>query len=237
MKYDGLSHLFIGRFNMQDLAKYIDHTLLAADTTPAQIKTLCAEAAQYHFASVCVNTCYVPLASECLTNSDVNVCCVVGFPLGACLTEVKAFEATEAIRRGANEVDMVINIGMLKAGELDFVKQDIAAVSAACGDTTLKVILETCLLTDEEIVQVCEICRTINVDFVKTSTGFSTMGATEQHVALMRSIVGDKIGVKASGGVRDRETAIKMVKAGANRIGASASISIVSGENTAQSDY
>lgn len=151
--------------------------------------------------------------------------------------EVKAFEAAEAIRRGANEVDMVINIGMLKAGELDFVKQDIAAVSTACGDTTLKVILETCLLTDEEIVQVCEICRTINVDFVKTSTGFSTMGATEQHVALMRSIVGDKIGVKASGGVRDRETAIKMVKAGANRIGASASISIVSGENTAQSDY
>lgn len=222
---------------MQDLAKYIDHTLLAADTTPAQIKTLCAEAAQYHFASVCVNTCYVPLANECLINSDVNVCCVVGFPLGACLTEVKAFEAAEAIRRGANEVDMVINIGMLKAGELDFVKQDIAAVSTACGDTTLKVILETCLLTDEEIVQVCEICRTINVDFVKTSTGFSTMGATEQHVALMRSIVGDKIGVKASGGVRDRETAIKMVKAGANRIGASASISIVSGENTAQSDY
>ncbi|WP_272522341.1 deoxyribose-phosphate aldolase [Providencia sp. PROV202] len=222
---------------MQDLAKYIDHTLLAANATVNDIKTLCTEAAQHHFASVCVNTGYVPLASECLKDSDVMVCCVVGFPLGACLTEAKAFEAAEAVRRGADEVDMVINVGMLKSGDLDFVRQDIEAVFAACGKATLKVILETCLLTDEEITQVCEICRTINVGFVKTSTGFSTMGATEHHVALMRKVVGNEIGVKASGGVRTRETAIKMIEAGANRVGASASVAIVTGENTTPSDY
>ncbi|ELX8379795.1 deoxyribose-phosphate aldolase [Providencia vermicola] len=222
---------------MKNLAQYIDHTLLAANATVSDIKQLCAEAAEHHFASVCVNTGYVPLASECLKNSDVMVCCVVGFPLGACLTEAKAFEAAEAVRHGANEVDMVINVGMLKSGDLEFVRQDIAAVLAACGDATLKVILETCLLTDEEIIQVCEICRTLKVGFVKTSTGFSTMGATEQHVALMRKVVGDEIGVKASGGVRDRETAEKMIKAGANRVGASASVAIVSGDNVTSSGY
>lgn len=181
---------------MKNIAQYIDHTLLAANATVNDIKQLCAEAAEHHFASVCVNTGYVPLASECLKNSNVMVCCVVGFPLGACLTEAKAFEAAEAVRRGANEVDMVINVGMLKSGDLEFVRQDIAAVLAACGEATLKVILETCLLTDDEITQVCEICRTLNVGFVKTSTGFSTMGATEHHVALMRKVVGDKIGLK-----------------------------------------
>lgn len=222
---------------MKNLAQYIDHTLLAANATVSDIKQLCAEAAEHHFASVCVNTGYVPLASECLKNSDVMVCCVVGFPLGACLTEAKAFEAAEAVRRGANEVDMVINVGMLKSGDLEFVRQDIVAVLAACGDATLKVILETCLLTDEEIIQVCEICRTLKVGFVKTSTGFSTMGATEHHVALMRKVVGDEIGVKASGGVRDRETAEKMIKAGANRVGASASVAIVSGDNVTSSGY
>ncbi|EML1937869.1 deoxyribose-phosphate aldolase [Providencia vermicola] len=222
---------------MKNLAQYIDHTLLAANATVSDIKQLCAEAAEHHFASVCVNTGYVPLASECLKNSDVMVCCVVGFPLGACLTEAKAFEAAEAVRRGANEVDMVINVGMLKSGDLEFVRQDIAAVLAACGDATLKVILETCLLTDEEIIQVCEICRTLKVGFVKTSTGFSTMGATEHHVALMHKVVGDEIGVKASGGVRDRETAEKMIKAGANRVGASASVAIVSGDNVTSSGY
>lgn len=222
---------------MKNLAQFIDHTLLAANATVNDIKQLCAEAAEYHFASVCVNTGYVPLASECLKNSDVMVCCVVGFPLGACLTEAKAFEAAEAVRRGANEVDMVINVGMLKSGDLEFVRQDIAAVLAACGNATLKVILETCLLTDEEIIQVCEICRTLNVGFVKTSTGFSTMGATEHHVALMRKVVGEEIGVKASGGVRDRETAEKMIKAGANRVGASASVAIVSDENVTSSGY
>ncbi|EKT53027.1 deoxyribose-phosphate aldolase [Providencia burhodogranariea] len=222
---------------MKNLAQYIDHTLLAANATVSDIKQLCAEAAEHHFASVCVNTGYVPLASESLKNSDVKVCCVVGFPLGACLTEAKAFEAAEAIRRGADEVDMVINIGMLKSGDLEFVRKDIEAVFAACGNATLKVILENCLLTDEEITQVCEICRTLKVGFVKTSTGFSTMGATEHHVALMRKVVGDEIGVKASGGVRDRETAEKMIKAGANRIGASASIAIASGENVTSSGY
>ncbi|AFH93468.1 deoxyribose-phosphate aldolase [Providencia stuartii] len=222
---------------MKNIAQYIDHTLLAANATVNDIKQLCAEAAEHHFASVCVNTGYVPLASECLKNSDVMVCCVVGFPLGACLTEAKAFEAAEAVRRGANEVDMVINVGMLKSGDLEFVRQDIAAVLAACGEATLKVILETCLLTDDEITQVCEICRTLNVGFVKTSTGFSTMGATEHHVALMRKVVGDKIGVKASGGVRDRETAEKMIKAGANRVGASASVAIVSGNSVTSNGY
>ncbi|EMF4672497.1 deoxyribose-phosphate aldolase [Providencia stuartii] len=222
---------------MKNIAQYIDHTLLAANATVNDIKQLCAEAAEHHFASVCVNTGYVPLASECLKNSDVMVCCVVGFPLGACLTEAKAFEAAEAVRRGANEVDMVINVGMLKSGDLEFVRQDIAAVLAACGEATLKVILETCLLTDDEITQVCEICRTLNVGFVKTSTGFSTMGATEHHVALMRKVVGDKIGVKASGGVRDRETAEKMLKAGANRVGASASVAIVSGNSVTSNGY
>ncbi|BBV10248.1 TPA: deoxyribose-phosphate aldolase [Providencia stuartii] len=222
---------------MKNIAQYIDHTLLAANATVNDIKQLCAEAAEHHFASVCVNTGYVPLASECLKNSNVMVCCVVGFPLGACLTEAKAFEAAEAVRRGANEVDMVINVGMLKSGDLEFVRQDIAAVLAACGEATLKVILETCLLTDDEITQVCEICRTLNVGFVKTSTGFSTMGATEHHVALMRKVVGDKIGVKASGGVRDRETAEKMIKAGANRVGASASVAIVSGNSVASNGY
>ncbi|EMH4149315.1 deoxyribose-phosphate aldolase [Providencia stuartii] len=222
---------------MKNIAQYIDHTLLAANATVNDIKQLCAEAAEHHFASVCVNTGYVPLASECLKNSNVMVCCVVGFPLGACLTEAKAFEAAEAVRRGANEVDMVINVGMLKSGDLEFVRQDIAAVLAACGEATLKVILETCLLTDDEITQVCEICRTLNVGFVKTSTGFSTMGATEHHVALMRKVVGDKIGVKASGGVRDRETAEKMIKAGANRVGASASVAIVSGNSVTSNGY
>lgn len=222
---------------MKNLAQFIDHTLLAANATVNDIKQLCAEAAEHHFASVCVNTGYVPLASECLKNSDVMVCCVVGFPLGACLTEAKAFEAAEAVRRGANEVDMVINVGMLKSGDLEFVRQDIATVLAACSNATVKVILETCLLTDEEIIQVCEICRTLNVGFVKTSTGFSTMGATEHHVALMRKVVGEEIGVKASGGVRDRETAEKMIKAGANRVGASASVAIVSGENIPSSGY
>lgn len=222
---------------MKNLAQYIDHTLLAANTTVNDIKQLCAEAAEYHFASVCVNTGYVPLASECLKNSDVKVCCVVGFPLGAGLTETKAFEAAEAVRRGADEVDMVINVGMLKSGDFEFVRKDIEAVFAACGNATLKVIFENCLLTDEEIIQVCEICRTLKVGFVKTSTGFSTMGATEHHVALMRKVVGDEVGVKASGGVRDRETAEKMIKAGANRVGASASVAIVSGDNVASSGY
>ncbi|MCW2256488.1 deoxyribose-phosphate aldolase [Providencia alcalifaciens] len=222
---------------MKNLAQYIDHTLLAANATVSDIKQLCAEAAEHHFASVCVNTGYVPLAAESLKNSDVKVCCVVGFPLGACLTEAKAFEAAEAVRCGADEVDMVINIGMLKSGDLEFVRKDIEAVFAACGNATLKVILENCLLTDEEIIQVCEICRTLKVGFVKTSTGFSTMGATEHHVALMRKVVGDEIGVKASGGVRDRETAEKMIKAGANRIGASASIAIASGDNVTSSGY
>lgn len=222
---------------MRPLANYIDHTLLAADTTEAQIKQLCAEAVEHGFFSVCINTSYIPLARTCLTGSDVKVCCVIDFPFGADLTATKAFEAAEAIRQGAQEVDMVINIGMLKSGRFDFVKQDIAAVKAACGNTTLKVILETCLLTDDEVRLVCEMCCEVGVDFVKTSTGYSTMGATEHHVALMRQTVGDKMGVKASGGVRDRQTALKMIKAGATRIGASASVAIVTDSDAPESNY
>ncbi|WP_273802325.1 deoxyribose-phosphate aldolase [Proteus vulgaris] len=222
---------------MRPLANYIDHTLLAADTTGAQIKKLCAEAAEHGFFSVCINTSYIPLARTCLEGSDVKVCCVIDFPFGAGLTATKAFEAAEAIRQGAQEVDMVINIGMLKSGRLDFVKQDIEAVKAACGNTTLKVILETCLLTDDEVRLVCEMCREIRVDFVKTSTGYSTMGATEHHVALMRKTVGDEVGVKASGGVRDRQTALNMIKAGATRIGASASVAIATDSDAPESNY
>lgn len=222
---------------MRPLANYIDHTLLAADTTEAQIKKLCAEAAEHGFFSVCINTSYTPLARTCLKGSDVKVCCVIDFPFGAGLTATKAFEAAEAIRQGAQEVDMVINIGMLKSGRLDFVKQDIEAVKAACGNTTLKVILETCLLTDDEVRLVCEMCREIRVDFVKTSTGYSTMGATEHHVALMRKTVGDEVGVKASGGVRDRQTALNMIKAGATRIGASASVAIATDSDAPESNY
>ena len=222
---------------MRPLANYIDHTLLAADTTEAQIKKLCAEAAEHGFFSVCINTSYITLARTCLKGSDVKVCCVIDFPFGAGLTATKAFEAAEAIRQGAQEVDMVINIGMLKSGRLDFVKQDIEAVKAACGNTTLKVILETCLLTDDEVRLVCEMCREIRVDFVKTSTGYSTMGATEHHVALMRKTVGDEVGVKASGGVRDRQTALNMIKAGATRIGASASVAIATDSDAPESNY
>lgn len=222
---------------MRPLANYIDHTLLAADTTEEQIKLLCAQAIQYGFYSVCINTSYIPLAKTCLKESNVKICCVIDFPFGAGLTVTKAFEAAEAICQGAQEVDMVINIGMLKSGHIDFVKQDIAAVKAACGDTLLKVILETCLLTDDEVRLVCKMCLEIGVEFVKTSTGYSTEGATVHHVALMRQAVGNEMGVKASGAVRDTQTALQMIEAGATRIGASASIDIVTNIKTDKLNY
>ena len=218
-------------------AKYIDHTLLAMNATKDQITKLCEEAKQYHFYSVCVNSGYVPLVASLLKGSDVKVCSVVGFPLGAMLTSAKAFETEMAVKAGAQEIDMVINVGWLKSNDWDAVKQDIEAVFNACGAVPLKVNLETCLLTKDEIVKVCEICKQIGVAFVKTSTGFSVSGATVEDVKLMRDTVGNEMGVKASGGIRDRQTAEKMVQAGASRLGASASIAIVSGDATSTSDY
>lgn len=218
-------------------AKYIDHTLLAMDSTEAQIKTMCEQALEYHFFSVCVNSGYVPLVAQMLKGSDVKVCSVIGFPLGACLTSVKAFEAKAAIEAGAEEIDMVINVGWLKSGKLTEVKEDIRAVKEACGSVGLKVILENCLLTKEEIVKVCEMCRDLNVAFVKTATGFSKGGATFEDVELMRKTVGPVIGVKASGGVRDAETAKKMIELGATRIGTSNGISIVKGDKASGSGY
>lgn len=210
------------------LAKYIDHTLLKPDANEEQIKTICKEALEYDFASVCVNSCYAGLVSEMLRGSDVKTCCVVGFPLGAMLTAAKAFETRAAIENGAEEIDMVINVGALKSGKYDLVKEDIAAVSAACGEKAiLKVIIETCLLTKEEIVAACEMSKAAGAEFVKTSTGFSTGGATAEDVALMRKTVGAELGVKASGGIRDLSSTLEMIKAGASRIGASAGVKII----------
>ena len=191
------------------LAKYIDHTLLAPDASREQIRTLCEEAMQHGFYSVCLNSAQVPYAAKCLTDNNVLICAVVGFPLGAGLSDTKAFEAERAIAAGAGEIDMVLNIGWLKEGLLEAVREDIAAVHRACGAVPLKVILETCLLSDEQKVQACEICRDLGVAFVKTSTGFSRSGATAEDVALMRKTVGAGVGVKASGGVRDYPTAVR----------------------------
>ncbi len=214
----------------RELAKYIDHTALKSDTTREQIIALCREAVEYGFATVCVNPCYVALCSEQLKNTDVKVCTVIGFPLGANTTGTKVSEAIEAVKNGASEVDMVINIGAVKAGDHEYVRRDINEVVKAAGDkAVVKVILETCLLTNEEIRSVCMICKEAGAGFVKTSTGFSTHGATVEDVMLMRQTVGPDMGVKASGGIRDLETAIAMIEAGANRLGTSASIKIVNG--------
>ena len=210
-------------------AAYIDHTLLAPDATCEQVKRLCEEALEFKFHSVCVNSSRVPLASRLLRHSPVVVCAVVGFPLGAMLSDVKAIEASHAIAAGAEEIDMVLNVGWLKDGDLSSVRDDIALVLEACGGIPLKVILETALLTKAEKVAACEICRDLGVAFVKTSTGFSKGGATSEDVKLMRSVVGEKIGVKASGGVRDQKTADSMISAGATRLGTSSGIAIVQG--------
>ena len=213
------------------IAGLIDHTALKPDTTKEQIKKLCSEATEYGFASVCVNPGYVKLCSELLKNSGVKVCTVVGFPLGATTTAAKVAETSEAINDGASEIDMVINVGALKSGDFDFVKKDIEAVVQAAKEKALvKVILETCLLTEDEKITCCNICKGAKADFVKTSTGFSTGGATVEDIKLMRSIVKPNLGVKASGGIRDYKTAKAMIDAGASRIGASASVAIVSEE-------
>lgn len=214
----------------EEIAKMIDHTLLKPEATVEQIKTLCEEARQYGFASVCVNPVHVALAYELLKDSQVKVCTVIGFPLGANTTAVKTFEASEAIKEGAEEVDMVINVGKLKDKNLEYVKNDIkAVVDAAKGKALTKVILETCLLSDDEKVTACKLAKEAGADFVKTSTGFNKCGATAEDIKLMRETVGSEMGVKASGGVRSSADAIKMINAGASRIGASASIAICEG--------
>ncbi len=212
------------------IASMIDHTILAAGATADQIGKLCREAVEYGFASVCVNSCRVTQARALLADSSVKVCTVVGFPLGAMSTKAKAYEAAAAVEDGADEVDMVINIGYVKDGAWDSVLDDIKAVRKACGDKVLKVILETCLLTDDEIVRACRTAVEAGADFVKTSTGFSTGGATEKAVRLMRETVGPDIGVKASGGIRNLETALRMVEAGASRLGCSSGVAIAKGE-------
>ena len=213
------------------IASMIDHTLLKQDATGEQIDRLCAEAAEYHFASVCVNPYYVVRCVKNLKGTGVKVCTVVGFPLGATTMETKVFETLQAVASGAEEIDMVINVCALKSGHIRGVEQEIQAMAAAVeGKAILKVIIETCLLTDEEKVLACQIAKRCGADFVKTSTGFSTGGATVEDVALMRRTVGPEMGVKASGGIRDYAKAKAMIDAGASRIGASAGIAIVAAE-------
>ena len=217
------------------IASMIDHTLLKQDATGEQIDRLCAEAAEYHFASVCVNPYYVVRCVKNLKGTGVKVCTVVGFPLGATTMETKVFETLQAVASGAEEIDMVINVCALKSGHIRGVEQEIQAMAAAVeGKAILKVIIETCLLTDEEKVLACQIAKRCGADFVKTSTGFSTGGATVEDVALMRRTVGPEMGVKASGGIRDYAKAKAMIDAGATRIGASAGIAIVEAEQAAK---
>ena len=209
------------------LNKTIDHTILNPDATIDEVIKVIDEAKAHDFASVCLEPCWVTLAAERLADSEVKVCTVIGFPLGANTKTVKAFEAKEAVENGAEEVDMVLNIGALKSGDYELVLEDMKAVREAAKDAVVKVILETCLLTDDEKKKACALAKEAGMDFVKTSTGFSTAGATTDDVKLMREAVGDAMGVKASGGIRDRETAEAMIAAGASRIGASKSIAIV----------
>ncbi len=214
---------------MKDLNKYFDHTILKPEAVEADVLKLCDEAKEYDFYSVCVNPCNVAMAARRLDGSCVKVASVVGFPLGASPTEVKSFETEIACKDGASEIDMVINVGFLKDGKYDEVEKDIAAVviTAKKHDSIVKVILETCLLSDSEIIKACQLSKNAGATFVKTSTGFSTAGATAAHVKLMKDTVGDSMSVKASGGIRDYETTMEMINAGADRIGASASVNIV----------
>ena len=221
--------------NNLELAKMIDHTILKANATQSDIEKLCDEAKKYNFASICVNPYWVPLASDLLKNSTVKVCTVIGFPLGATSSESKASETEIAILQGADEVDMVINVGAMKNNQIDIVEKDILAVVNSARKTgkaqnkniIVKVILETCYLTKDEIKNACLCAKNAGADFVKTSTGFGTGGATVEDVALMKETVGSSMEVKASGGIRDYETAIKMIEAGATRLGTSSGIAIV----------
>jgi deoxyribose-phosphate aldolase len=219
-----------GNISCGEISPYIDHTLLKPDATEADITQLCREALEHRFASVCVNTSYVELCSRLLSGSGVRVCAVVGFPLGAMSSDAKAFETRDAIAHGADEIDMVINVGQLQSGNYNYVIEDIRAVVRAAAGHTVKVIIETALLTDDQKVAACVLAKAAGADFVKTSTGFGPGGARPEDVALMRRVVGDQMGVKASGGIRDCSTAQKMIASGATRIGASASIGIVKGK-------
>jgi deoxyribose-phosphate aldolase len=215
------------------IASMIDHTVLKPETVERDVIKVCEEALKYKFASVCINPSYVPLAAERLKDSNVKVCTVIGFPLGANTSKVKAFEAEDAINNGAQEVDMVINIGKLKDGDYDYVKNDIKeVVEAAKGKALVKVIIETCLLSDEEKVTACKLAMEVGADYVKTSTGFSKGGATKKDIRLMRETVGDGMGVKASGGIRSLKDAKEMIEGGASRLGASASVDICEGNIT-----
>ncbi len=218
------------------LNKFIDHTILKPETTQEQVEKILSEAKDYDFASVCVNPTWVSLAAESLKDTDVKVCTVIGFPLGANTSAVKAFETKDAIANGADEIDMVINIGALKAGNDALVLDDIKAVVDASGDKLVKVIIEACLLTDDEKVRACQLSKEAGADYVKTSTGFSTGGATVADVTLMRKTVGPDMGVKASGGARSYEDAIAFIEAGASRIGASSGVAIMNGAQ-ADGDY
>lgn len=218
------------------LNKYIDHTILKPEITQEQVEKILSEAKEYDFASVCVNPTWVSLAAESLKDSDVKVCTVIGFPLGANTSAVKAFETKDAIANGADEIDMVINVGALKAGNDALVLDDIKAVVDASGDKLVKVIIEACLLTDDEKVRACQLSKEAGADYVKTSTGFSTGGATVADVTLMRKTVGPDMGVKASGGARSYEDAIAFIEAGASRIGASSGVAIMNGAQ-ADGDY
>ena len=222
-----------------DMARKIDHTLLKPDVTPTEIIQLCSEAREYTFASVCINPSYVSLCAKELKGTPVKVCTVIGFPLGANTTKIKREEAEEALQNGAQEIDMVVNVGMLKQGEYDYIFNDINQVVLAAKkyNALCKVIIETALLTDEEKIKACLISKKAKADFVKTSTGFSSGGATVGDIALMKYVVGSTIGVKASGGIRTREDAEAMVAHGADRIGASASVKIVKGESDGKGGY
>lgn len=227
-----------GRSADSDLARVIDHTALKPETSVEQILGLCEEAAAYAFASVCVNPCYVRLAAHLLQESDVAICTVIGFPLGATSPESKARDAVQAVADGAGEVDMVINVGMLKSEEHDYVEADIrSVVESVDGSVVVKVILETALLSDREKAIGCLLSQSAGADFVKTSTGFSTGGATLEDVSLMRRVVGAEMGVKASGGIRTASQARAMIAAGATRIGASSSVAIVRGDDAGSSGY
>ena len=221
-----MSPLSIGKAQM---AKYIDHTVLKPQADLTAIDRLCAEAAEHGFKAVCVNSCHVARCAAALKGTGVLVCSVVGFPLGAMLSQAKAYEAKEAVAAGADEIDMVLNVGLFKSGELEAARADIRTVKEACGPAHLKVIIETCLLDEAEKVKACEIAKAAGADFVKTSTGFAGGGATVEDIALMRRTVGPELGVKASGGVGNWDDAVAMIEAGATRIGASAGIAILAG--------
>jgi len=218
-----------------NLASIVDHTLLKQDATEDQIRKICQEAREYKFASVCVNPYYVPLVVEQLKGSGVKTCCVIGFPLGATTTKTKVFETKDAIENGVQEVDMVINVGAVKSGDWDYVRNDIESVVIAAGQKAIvKVIFETCLLSDDEKMKACTISKLAGANFVKTSTGFSTGGATVEDIRLMRKTVGQDMGVKASGGIKDYDTALAMVKAGATRLGTSSGVVIAKMESESE---